>query len=208
MKKIIFLSLIISPFIQLQAQVFEPGIILGLSGSQINGDGYGGYHKLGLIAGGLVSTRISDDWRTQFELYYIKKGSQKNPHPDKGDYESFNLNIKYLEMPVVIRYHHEKFNFETGLYRAKMLSYNVADQYGQTEIYDPPIKDWDFGGLIGFSYQYKERAEFNIRAKTSLIPIRDFNNLDAYTWWWDELFNRGWYNFDLNFSVRWLIVKK
>lgn len=208
MRKYAFIGLLFFATFQLQAQVFKPGIILGLSGSQINGDGYGGYNKLGIIAGGLVNTKISNHWSSQFELYYIKKGSQKNPHPDKEDYESFNLNIHYIEMPIVIRYHYEKFNFEAGLYGARMFKHDVSDQFGKTEIYDPPIKDWDLGGLIGFSYQFKERIEFNLRSKTSFIPIRDFNNLDAYTNFWDRMLNRGWYNFDLNFSVRWLIIKK
>ena len=189
------------------AQVFKPGIILGLNAAQVAGDGYGGFHKLGLIAGGLVNTSIAEDWSVQFELYYIKKGSRKIAHPDKGDYESFNLNLNYIEMPLVIRYHHDNFNFETGLQVARLFSHSVYDSFGETSIVDPQIHDWDFGGLIGFSYQYKERAEFNVRLKSSIIPIRDFENGDAYTWWWDRLFSRGWYNTELNFSVRWLIAK-
>jgi len=207
MKKYILIILLAAVASQLNAQVFKPGVILGLNASQVAGDEYGGFRKLGLIAGGLVNTSIGEDWSTQFELYYIQKGYKKAPQPDKGDYESFKLHLNYIELPVLVRYHHESFNFEIGLQVAKLLSYKAYDPYGETDIIDPQIDDWDFGGLVGFSYQYKERAEFNIRLKSSLIPIRDFENGDAYTWWWDQLFNRGWYNTELNFSLRWLILK-
>lgn len=201
------LTLILFLGVSSSAQVFKPGVILGLNASQVAGDGYSGFKKLGFIAGGLVNTDIADDWSTQFELYYISKGYRKAPRPDKGDYEDFELHLNYLEIPLSFRYHYKEFNFEAGLYLAKLLSHQAYDGYGKTAIVNPQIHEWDFGGLLGLSYQYKKRAEFNVRLKSSIIPIRDFNNGDAYTWWWDRLFSRGWYNTELNLSLRWLIIK-
>ena len=45
-----------------KSQVFKSGLILGLSGSQVEGDGYGGYNKLGFIAGGFTNTNLSEKW--------------------------------------------------------------------------------------------------------------------------------------------------
>jgi hypothetical protein len=202
--KFLIASLFITLFgcITSSAQVFKTGAILGLSASQVEGDGYGGYEKLGLIVGGFTNINLSEKLTTQFEIYYIKKGSKKNARPDKGDYESFHLNLNYIDVPVVIRYHYKKFIFETGLYAGALLSYKIEDQFGVREVQNYPFKKIDLGGLLGFSYLFNESFSFNIRSKASILPIRDFENQDANVGLLNKLFNRGWYNLDLNFSVR------
>ncbi len=117
--KFLFTLLIFTlPFSSL-AQVFNAGVIAGISGSQVEGDGYGGYNKLGFIIGGFTNTSFSEKLSSQLEIYYINKGSKKNPQPDKGDVDAFSLNLNYVEVPISIRYAHKKFIFEGGLYASK-----------------------------------------------------------------------------------------
>ncbi|TXB67208.1 PorT family protein [Vicingus serpentipes] len=201
-----FLFILIFP-IFINAQVFNAGVMLGISGSQVEGDGYGGYNKLGFIAGGFANTEFSDKVSTQLEIYYINKGSQKNPRPDKGDVEAFNLNINYIEIPISFRYHYKKFIFEGGLYASKFLSYSMSDQFGERDTGNYPFKSFDFGGFFGINYKINDNFIFNLRSKNSLIPIRDFNNFDQQIGILNKLFNRGWYSLDLNFSVRYQFNK-
>ena len=56
MKKHLFIIFIFISSIQMNAQVFKPGVILGLNTSQVSGDGYGGFHKIGFIFGVLVNS--------------------------------------------------------------------------------------------------------------------------------------------------------
>ncbi len=184
------------------AQVFKAGVIAGLSGSQVEGDGFGGYNKLGFIGGGFVNTDLSEKISVQFEIYFINKGSFDAAHPDKGDFDSFSLNLNYIEIPVSLRYKYNKFMFEVGLYLSKFLSYHLEDEFGIRTINQFPFKSFDFGGLVGIYYQLNEHFIFNFRSKNSIIPIRDFQNLDQNVGILNKLFNRGWYNLDLNLSVR------
>ena len=189
------------------AQVFKAGLIAGISGSQIEGDGYGGYNKLGFIGGGFVNTNLSEKMLTQFEIYFINKGSFDAAHPDKGDYDAFSLNINYIEVPIVLGYKHKKFKLELGLYLSKFLNYSLKDEFGPRQINQYPFKSFDFGGLVGLSYQLTDHLSANFRSKNSIIPIRDFDNLDQNIGILNKLFNRGWYNVDLNLSVRYQFGK-
>ena len=194
--------------ITLKAQVFKPGLIAGISGSQIEGDGYGGYNKLGFIAGSFVSTEFSKKISAQLEIYFINKGSFDPAHPEKGDYDQFKVNINYIEIPLVINYDIDIVKFEAGIYLAKVLGTpQLEDEFGPIFVYQYPFKSYDFGWLIGSSYQINERFSFNLRAKSSIIPIRDFENTDQRFGILNKLFNRGWYNLDLNFSLRYHFVK-
>jgi len=186
----------------LKAQVFRTGLIGGIGGAQVEGDGYGGYKKIGGIVGGYVGFDVAEKWESQFEIYYINKGSQKNAHPDKGDFNYLKLELDYIEIPVLLRYKYQKFRFETGLYYGLLIRDKIEDQYGIRNIQNFPFKKGDFGGLIGISYYLNEKLSFNLRSKSSLIPIRDFQNKDANIGIFNKLFNRGWYNLDLNFTLR------
>lgn len=200
---LIILSLILFSCFTSSAQVFKVGLVAGLCGAQVEGDGYGGYNKLGFIAGGFVSTDLSEKVSTQFEIYFINKGSFDAAHPDKGDYDKFSLNLNYIEIPVVLRYKYNKFIFELGLYYAKLVGTpHLEDEFGEVFVNRFPFKGYDFGGLIGLNYQLNDHFSFNFRSKNSIIPIRDFQNYDQNIGILNKLFNRGWYNVDLNLSVR------
>lgn len=186
------------------AQTFKAGVIAGLSGSQVEGDGYGGYHKLGVILGGFTNTDLSEDWSLQFEIYFINKGSFKAARPSKGDYNKFYLNTNYIEVPLALRYRHKRFMFEGGLYLSKFLSFKFEDEFGEREqpFTQFPIKSFDFGGFVGINYNIYERLIVNLRSKNSLLPFRDFQNFDQNIGILNKLFNRGWYHVDVNFSIR------
>ncbi|MCB9364699.1 MAG: PorT family protein [Flavobacteriales bacterium] len=191
----------------MNAQVFNAGVMLGISGAQVEGDGYGGYNKLGFIVGGFTNTDFSEKVSTQLEIYYINKGSKKNPHPDEGDYDAFNLNINYIEVPLSLRYHHKKFIFEGGFYASKFLSYSMSDEFGERNTGNYPFKSFDFGGFLGINYKINDNFIFNLRSKNSLVPIRDFENYDQQIGILNKLFNRGWYSLDLNFSIKYQFAK-
>ena len=138
-----FLTIIIlSGFLSSSAQVFNTGIVLGLNGSQVDGDGYGGFNKMGFIAGAFTNASLSEKWSTQFEIYYINKGSFKAARPDKGDYRHFNLNVNYIEIPLALRYKYQNFMFESGLYGSKFLSYHMEDEFGERTINEYPFKSF------------------------------------------------------------------
>ena len=79
--------------LSLSGQTFKAGLLAGLSGSQIEGDGYGGYNKLGFIAGGFSNVDLNEKWSTQIEIYFINKGSFKEMLSSKGKSENIIKNF-------------------------------------------------------------------------------------------------------------------
>jgi len=191
------------------AQVFNAGVLGGVSASQVEGDGFGGYKKAGAIIGGFTNTAINEKWEAQFEIYYIGKGSQRNPKPDKGDFAAINLHLNYIEIPVLVKYNYKKFDFELGLYYAYLLNVSLEDQFGKIDVQNQPFpfKKYDIGGFLGVQYELIENLFINVRSKNSLLPIRDFNTQDQNIGLLNKLFNRGWYNLDINFSLRYQFGK-
>jgi len=155
------------------SQVFKSGAILGINTSQIEGDGFGGYKKVGVILGGFTNTKLSANWSTQFEIYYTNKGSRKNANPSKGDFRALKVTLDYIEIPVALRYHYKKFLFETGLYYGALINSNVENEFGQVPTQGQPFNSYDFGGFFGLYYQLNKHFIFNLRSKNSLLPVRD-----------------------------------
>ena len=207
MKFYLFIIICLIGYQSADAQVFNAGVIFGISATQVEGDGYAGYDKPGLIIGGYTNTKIAKNWFAQFEIYYIGKGSKKNAKPSKGDYHSFKLNLNYIEIPLDLRFRYKKFIFETGLYYSALINYNMEDEFGKIPVVNYPIKKYDFGGFIGFSYQLNNHISFNFRSKNSLLPFRNFENYDENIGIFNKLLNRGWYNVDLNLSARYQFGK-
>lgn len=202
MNKLGILSAFLLFSLSFYGQVFKVGLLAGLSGSQVEGDGYGGYNKLGFIVGGFTNIEHSEKFSTQLDMYIINKGSQKNPNTSQGDVDAFKLNINYVEMPFALRYHYKKFIVEAGLYYSVFLNYSMSDEFGEVTDEPFPFKKYDFGGFLGLNYKINEHIIFNLRSKNSFVPVRDFQNLDQQIGILNKLLNRGWYNLDLNFTLR------
>lgn len=202
MNKLGILSAFLLFSLSFYGQVFKVGLLAGLSGSQVEGDGYGGYNKLGFIVGGFTNVEHSEKFSTQLDMYFINKGSQKNPKTSEGDVDAFKLNINYVEMPFALRYHYKKFIVEAGLYYSVFLNYSMSDEFGEVTDEPFPFKKYDFGGFLGLNYKINEHIIFNLRSKNSFVPVRDFQNLDQQIGILNKLLNRGWYNLDLNFTLR------
>ncbi|NPA44224.1 MAG: hypothetical protein GXO49_01690, partial [Chlorobi bacterium] len=78
MNKLFTFLLIITTSINLSfSQNFSGGILLGVSGNQIDGDVQSGYKKGGLIIGAFVMKPLSKNSNLKIESYYIGKGAVK-----------------------------------------------------------------------------------------------------------------------------------
>ena len=82
----IFFIFFISSF-SLHAQRFNAGVMLGGDVSQVDGDTYEGYHKVGFLGGAYVLLQVSPHSSFQMELEYIQKGSRRNDTAVQGGTE-------------------------------------------------------------------------------------------------------------------------
>ncbi|HCQ30743.1 MAG TPA: hypothetical protein DIU39_10680 [Flavobacteriales bacterium] len=206
--KIVIIFVVLFSFSGLSQQ-FKPGLIAGINGSQVEGDGYAGYNKAGFVLGGMMRTRLKNFLSAQFEILYIGKGSKKIARPDKGDYDYFLLHLNYIEIPVGLVAKYKTFDFDLGLYYSRRIGkYKLENIFGPVPTYSYPVKKDDFGGYLGISYFFHSNMSFTVRSENSIIPFRKFVNYDQQIGIFNKLFNLGWYNLSLNFTFRYYFYER
>ena len=194
------------------AQQFKVGLLGGIATSQVDGDTYAGYDKLGFLAGGFVEKRFSMEskWSASFEITYVQKGSRKIPHPDKGDNSSYKLNLNYAEVPLLLKYNFgfadssgqqkTKFTLEGGASVGSLVSSKEEDLFGPVSG-GTPFQKTDISILFGLRYFLTKHLGFNIRSEYSLAPVRKGGTSSYYQNWTYRFFKPGYYNNLLLFSL-------
>ena len=188
--------------INIQAQNFGGGIILGLSSSQVGGDNLAGFHKAGLLGGAFANTSISELLSFQMEMTFIQKGSD-NPKMNDADHPNSlkeDISSSYIEIPFLLQYHQSnKLKIEGGLLSAYLIDGYYNDLNGKIPIYtvNPFIK-YDFGLLLGIDYIFSNKLSLNTRLSNSIIPIgtEDYNHPNTY-----NSSRKGKYNSVLSFAI-------
>ena len=184
--------------INLQAQNFEGGGIIGVSTSQVSGDRLGGFNKAGVLVGVFANTSISSIIRLQMEMTYVQKGSN-NPEMQKN--EISDISLSYLETPIFLRYRQNKnIQIEVGLAGGVLLMSKDHDLYGVIPKEQTlPFDKYDWNILIGINYQLTRKIVLNSRLSNSIIPIREHASGSTFK------LNKGQYNSVLSFSLHYAI---
>jgi hypothetical protein len=190
----LFLLLILVSSTSVAQKRFVPGLKLGATASQVDGDTYQGYHKVGPIAGATLSAKFNEKWSAQFEVFYIQKGAKHNGKPDEGDYSFFLMRLNYIEVPWLFQYHQKKFTFDLGPGFGYLISAKEYNFYGEIPGTNP-FNSYELNGNIGLNYIIVHNLGISWRFSYSLLPIRNFNTGASY---W---FNQGQVNNQLSFTL-------
>lgn len=81
--------------------IFTAGVFAGPNLSQINRDGFAGYHKIGINGGLKVITRLTPIIDLHTELAYSQKGSFTNHYIFDADQPHRSIAVDYIEIPVL-----------------------------------------------------------------------------------------------------------
>lgn len=180
---IVLFVLAILPQISFSQKRFAPAIRLGLAATQVDGDTYAGYNKVGPVIGATLMGKINAKWSAQFEIDYIQKGSRHNADIDKGDYSFYLMRLNYIEVPLLFQYHQKKFRFDMGPSLAYLFGAREFDYSGEVQNqFD--FKPTDLCANIGFSYTLINNLSVNWRFSYSLLPIRQFPTYSGL--WYDR----------------------
>jgi len=114
-----FLTCIFYCTTTLKAQRILGGVSLGMNFTQVDGDKYFGFHKIGLNVGPMIAVPFgkNKNWSVSMELLYNQKGSY---HSGSADSTTFRLVQDYAEVPVLVHYTDKK-----------MISGGLGLSYGQ-----------------------------------------------------------------------------
>ncbi len=210
MKTILFIFsfLSLSVFGQ-QKNAFNLFFVAGVSPSQVHGDSYSGFHKVGAIGGVGIESVFTEKVSMSLAFQFIQKGAKKNPNPTKGDLSAYYLNLNYLEVPLLLTYTQNKFLFDVGVSAGYLINYYEADQnMNFTGMY--PFQKFEYSVKVGLGVNLTPKWFVNFRSSNSFITIRPnrikqavyYNNIIART------FNKGYYNNILEFTIGYRIKTK
>ena len=181
------------------SQQFHGGLTAGVVGSQVAGDGYSGFHKGGIFAGGYVGWEFTKHSGLQLELTYFQKGSRENPKEENG-YRYLLFRVNYIELPVLylLKLPSPKlknvgdFYIETGPSIGVLTSYfeeNEVQVESDKEGYNKPAA-LTFQWNIGMRYFFVEKFGIDFRYNFSLLNIRSRNVTgDVWRFWTYGQFN-------------------
>jgi opacity protein-like surface antigen len=188
MKKTFLTTIFLLVILQAYGQTFEGGFFGGLSASQVDGDTYSGFDKLGITAGGYISNEINRDWSWKAELRYIQKGAFKGTSLENPDY--YRLVIHYVEIPLLAQYIiDDRFYLEGGLAPDVYLYHKEEDENGDIPKQEgPDYHRFGLNAIAGGGYFINENLIIGARYTYSAIPMRDHASGQTY------LLNRGQYN--------------
>lgn len=193
--KRIFLILILNVFVfSGYSQDFSGGIILGVSGSQVDGDQQSGYKKPGLIGGAYVSFPFSERAALKIETYYIGKGAVLNEeHADGYVLQIFKTSFHYVEMPFLINLKlHPKIDIALGIAPSYLFAHDITGIYVSIDKSLYSMKNFDFQPMGQVDFYLTDKIITSIRFSYSMINIRN-----------DPM--AGWYNNNVGVVLKYKI---
>lgn len=195
MKKLVLFALFIFSILLVSAQKFNGGALLGISTSQVAGDQYSGFNKVGPVGGFFVNLEASERSTIQMELYYIQKGSKRNADYAIEDYESYLLRLNYIELPLLYRFNFGWFALEAGPSVAFLMS--GYEERNSEEIMADDFATATFQLNFGAVFTIAENWKINIRTTNSFTNLRN----QTYTGHVSRFWTHGQFNDVLQFSV-------
>ncbi|MEO1513561.1 MAG: outer membrane beta-barrel protein [Bacteroidota bacterium] len=166
---------------------FKAGPVVGLNASQIDGDRYAGYNKMGLNAGIRVAAQLTDRSELVIELLYSQRGSQSElvrgtdlfPFQIKTDYVAvpimYNLKDWLIEEDGGDSYH--KVSITGGLTYGRLITSEIDDGTPSSPLQDLAgfFNKTDISFNLGASFFINSKIGFDFRWTRSLVLLYDQN---------------------------------
>lgn len=144
-----------------EEQVFFGGVHAGTNFSQVDGDGFAGYHKVGFTGGATVYTRISHFFAASLSLDYTQKGSVEKNFTETTIGPAlfeYRIHLNYVEMPLQLHFFQgPHWNFGLGVAYARLLNWK-EEAYSNNpiritpELYPFKKQEWSWRFAIGYQF--------------------------------------------------------
>lgn len=179
-------------------QPFNAGVKLGFSATQINGDGFAGFNKVGVASGLFVSQAINDKMDWSMDMLYFQKGSRQKADAKNGN-TFLKISLDYVEVPVAVSYLYKKIKVEAYLAGGVLFRNQVEDEIGTIPA-TYPYKKFELSGGVGLKHAVSDKLDLAWRLGTSLLPIQNSIVLTTLG------FRGGSYNRFTTFSLNYKIL--
>lgn len=165
----------IKTYTKLPYQKFAFGLKAGLNVSQIFGTGAQGINHFGFAGGFRFTYRFHDQFSFDPEVLYNMKGAARYPNVEKGDYESFFVDLDYVEVPIIFNFHFGKrrnFSFEFGPSIGFLVRESITYNGGLINNPTSSFNIYDISFLVGLNYSFPRGFGLNFRYMNSIAPIQ------------------------------------
>jgi hypothetical protein len=175
-------------------KIFYGGAILGGNFTQVDGDNFAGYHKIGLNAGLIVYAKLAPNVAASMELLYAQKGARAGggqlparAFDQSTVFTKFNTKLNYAEIPILLNYFDEKkSNFGGGFSYSQLVSSKENYATSSGAVYDKgailfPFKKYDLNFILNGNAALYKGLFLNLRFAYSLLTIRGGGNRNPIT---------------------------
>lgn len=163
---------------------FYGGLSLGSTFSQLDGDKFAGYRKIGFTGGAIVYAELAKKFATSLEILYTQKGAVSNRSESPETVLNYRVNkyavkLDYVEIPVLFNYFDKrKSHFGLGASYSQLVSQRETVTTNpalptSVDLRDYPFKSADINGIASVNLYLTKGFFLNIRYQYSLFSVRD-----------------------------------
>lgn len=182
MKKYYIIILLFLTFSISYSQEFTGGVLLGICGSQIDGDEQYPYNKAGLVAGAFILKPLSEKASLKIETYYVGKGATLNQeYADGTTIQIFNTSLHYVEMPFLYNFKfHPRMDFSIGIAPSYLFAHKITRRGYEINKSQYSLNSFDIQAMGQVGFFLTDRITSSLRMSYSLFNIRKEKDASWY----------------------------
>jgi hypothetical protein len=180
-KKILLPALVVLLFLgfrNAQAQRILGGISLGMNLTQVDGDQFYGFNKVGVTFGPMAIIPFGKDqnWSVSMELLYSQKGSY---HRGSTDSTYYRLNLDYIDVPVMIHFTDKRvISAGIGICYGQLINHKESYLFITPDSLKTTMKPYDLSAVGEISVRLWHGFWFNARYQYSMLSLRSVTFID------------------------------
>ena len=194
---LILLGLVVSA----SGQQFNAGLFGGINVSQVSGDSYSGFNKVGVNAGIFVNRLIDKHFYWQAEIKYGTRGVYQGPTDTNQSLYRSTYHI--IELPLSVNYlFDDKILVELGTSPEVLIATRYWDENGLIdESAYPDNRRFGLSVFAGMGYWFSDRMMVGLRYTNSAVPFRDPEE-------WNTPQYRGYFHNVISLSLASLLINQ
>lgn len=170
-------------------RLFWGGLTFGANYTQVDGDNFAGYHKVGIHGGACLFINLGKPVVLGMELLYTQKGARagQSQLPKLSNDKStvivdYKIHLNYAEVPLILHlFDEKKNNFGAGLSAAYLGSSKEIFKDGNGAVYEQeaklyPFRKIDLNFVANAGAHIWKGLGVNLRFQYSMLSIRNAAN--------------------------------